>query len=303
MEGKSMKQHNSSASILCPGHTRTVVGLDCSANTPDGVFFVSACLDGKPMLREAKTGNWIGSFIGHEGAVWSARVNKGATLVATASADFTGRLWNATNGSLLHSFPQKHIVKAAAISEDSSLVAFGGKSKEVNIYSTSSYDLLSTFHFDEEVAFLEFCPLPSLSTRMICVGLSGKIVLFDSASTSSELHSIQLTDIILDVSLSGDLICLATCHGVRFLSWDLVIMNKKEYPFHTNSCDVNRKHTRYLVSDIDTIYEVDYQTHEIIAAYHGHHGTVHSLRYCSEGDAFISGSDDSSIRLWMTDRN
>lgn len=71
-----MKQHNSSASILCPGHTRTVVGLDCSANTPDGVFFVSACLgnhslmrviqDGKPMLREAKTGNWIGSFIGHE---------------------------------------------------------------------------------------------------------------------------------------------------------------------------------------------------------------------------------------------
>ena len=218
-------------------------------------------------------------------------------------------------------------MKAAAINEDSSLVAFGGKSKEVNIYSSSSYDLLSTFHFDEEVAFLEFCPLPSLSTRMICVGLSGKIVylcccvldsslsLFDSSSTSSELHSIQLTDIILDVSLSGDLICLATCHGVRFLSWDLVIVNKKEYPFHTNcnslpidhalriACDLNLKHTRYLVSDIDTIYEVDYQTHEMIAAYHGHHGTIHSLRYCSEGDAFISGSDDSSIRLWMTDRN
>ena len=179
--------------------------------------------------------------------MWSARVNKGATLVATASADFTGRLWDATNGSLLHSFPQKHIVKAAAINEDSSLVAFGGKSKEVNIYSTSSYDLLSTFHFDEEVAFLEFCPLPSLSSRMICVGLSGKIVyflfacllirsLFDSSSPSPELHSIQLTDIILDVSLSGDLICLATCHGVRFLSWDLVISNKKEYPFQTN-CD------------------------------------------------------------------
>ena len=58
--------------------------------------------------------------------------------------------------------------------------------------------------------------------------------LFDSSSTSPELQSIQLTDIILDVSLSGDLICLATCHGVRFLSWDLVMMNKKEYPFHTN---------------------------------------------------------------------
>lgn len=38
------KQVSSSASILCPGHTRTVVGLNRSETTPDGVFFVSACL-------------------------------------------------------------------------------------------------------------------------------------------------------------------------------------------------------------------------------------------------------------------
>lgn len=116
--------------------------------------------------------------------------------MATASADFTGRLWNATNGALLHSFPQKHIVKAAAINEDSSLVAFGGKSKEVNVYSTSSYDLLSTFHFDEEVAFLDFCPLPSLSSRIICVGLSGKIVYFHCILSLTS----QSFRLILDIS-------------------------------------------------------------------------------------------------------
>ena len=41
---QTAKNIYSNTSILCPGHTRTVVGLDYSENTPDGVFFVSACL-------------------------------------------------------------------------------------------------------------------------------------------------------------------------------------------------------------------------------------------------------------------
>ncbi|MDP2435940.1 MAG: hypothetical protein Q8P67_09375, partial [archaeon] len=85
------------------------------------------------MLRDGSTGDWIGTFVGHKGSVWSAQLNPDATQVATASADCTARVWSAIDGSELFCFPHKKVVKTAALSADALLVT-GGQDASLRLF-------------------------------------------------------------------------------------------------------------------------------------------------------------------------
>lgn len=76
--------------LTCSGHTRPVVHLEFSEQQDDGTYtLLSSCKDGNPMLRDW-LGDWIGTFLGHKGAVWCGKLSGGdAAKAVTGSADFS----------------------------------------------------------------------------------------------------------------------------------------------------------------------------------------------------------------------
>jgi serine-threonine kinase receptor-associated protein len=100
---------------------------------------ISACKDNNPMLRDGLTGDWIGTFIGHKGAVWSARLSDDATLAATGSADFSARVWDTFTGETLHDLQHNHIVRAVAFppQERPRILATGGMEKKLRVFDLS----------------------------------------------------------------------------------------------------------------------------------------------------------------------
>lgn len=82
----------------------------------DFKLFLIKFSDGKPMLRNGITGDWIGTFIGHKGAVWSVHINSKATQTITGSADYTSKLWSSITGEEIHSFQHSKIVKSVKFS-------------------------------------------------------------------------------------------------------------------------------------------------------------------------------------------
>lgn len=89
------------------------------------------------MLRDW-LGDWVGTFLGHKGAVWCSKLSGGdAARAVTGSADFTAKVWDTYTGTCLQTFPHNHIVRTTAIDKAGDRILTGGHEKKIRLFDLS----------------------------------------------------------------------------------------------------------------------------------------------------------------------
>merc|ERR1711962_168091 len=256
--------------LTCSGHTRPVVFLAFSDINTDGIYYsISACKDGKPMLRQGDTGDWIGTFEGHKGAVWGVDVNKDATKAATGAADFSAKVWDALSGEEELTLQHKHIVKSEGHTSGIKQV----------MYTPDNKQLLSCS--DDK------------TLRMWDTATGGEV---KQKEFESQIGGVEL-------SKDGEVLTVATGSKVVFLN-ARTLEKKKEVcvscPVY--SASLNNTQDIFVCGGEDLkLYKFDYQTGIEIDNFKGHFGPVHCVRFSPDGELYASGSEDGTLRLWQTE--
>jgi serine-threonine kinase receptor-associated protein len=303
--------------IVCPGHTRPLAELEfCEVNDKDETrtFLVSACHDKMPMLRDAATGDWIGTFVGHKGAVWSCKLDPLGLLAGTASGDFSVRVWDAITGATLFTFQHKHIVKTVDFSMDSKRLATGGHEGILRVYDLQqpNKDPMMIPQPTEKKIHITKCLWLDKSS-VLAAGSDGAIRFWDvdAPDGGKLLRTFTVGAEVRDMELKnvpgrGTILTVASGDKVYCFDVDKNELTKEhKLPIHfreEGGASLHPSGTKFIAGGSDLWVRVfDFESGREIECHKGHHGPVRCLRYAPDGKTYATGSEDGTIRLWKTD--
>lgn len=218
--------------------------------------------DGSPMLRHGDTGDWVGTFEGHKGAVWGVALNRNASLAASGAADFTGKVWNAVSGAEIHSFQHKHIVKSVAFDKSSENIVTGSNEKLVRVFNLEQPDAEPELYGGHAGAIKRalFCR----DDKCIISAADDKTVRLWDRMTGIEVQRLQFANNPNSLEISRDNHILTITHGSSISFWEVDTLKKlKEVKVPTNVASASLhpdKHVFVCGGEDFKMYKFDYIT-------------------------------------------
>jgi serine-threonine kinase receptor-associated protein len=300
-------------------------------NSGSQFYMISACKDNNPMLRDGLTGDWIGTFIGHKGAVWSARLSDDATLAATGSADFSAKVWDTFTGETLHTLQHNHIVRAVAFppQEKPQVLATGGMEKKLRIFDLSRTSTSAQIHADGsngvgaspqvdppsyEIGAGEHqgaikSIIWSRDPNIVITAADDKKIRWWDLRSRSCIATYEIEGIPGSCELNSGLhghpegiISVAAGKNLYFFDGGRPghLIKHIRTDREVASVALNGDAKRFVTGcPNDTwVHLWDFETERELETGRGHHGPVWTTCFSPDGRIYATGSEDGTIKLW-----
>lgn len=254
------------------------------------------------MLREGKTGDWVGTYLGHKGSITCARVTKTGSNAVSTSTDFTFKKWN-SKGGILFEKDLGCITRCCDMIEGKYIV-IGAQNGAVYLYDFETCHEILQFQLDTVVKSALFIN----DKILVCVTTSGTVSWIDISAGNARVLSQSKVEpgpvSQAERHLENQMI---VCSGQRAYIFDVAsfsIIKTFSFDYTLNALAVSHDNMQYLTANANDTWVrlYDYNTNELLDTYKGHHGPVHSIAYSPDGAVAATGSEDGTVRIWkMTD--
>jgi len=307
------------------GHERPLTFLKYNR---DGDLLFSCAKDHTPTVWYGHNGERLGTYRGHNGAVWCCDVSRDSTRLITSSADQTAKLWNVETGTQLFSFNFESPARAVDLAIGDKLVvittdpfmelpsAIHIKRIEKDLSKQTADSVLTITGIKGRINRAVWGPLNS---TIISGGEDSVVRIWDSEtgkllreSDKETGHQKAITSLCKSADgshfLTGSLDKSARLWDIRTLTLiktyvterpvnavaispllDHVVIGGGQEASHVTTTD--RRAGKFEAKFFHKILE------EEIGGVKGHFGPINALAFNPDGRSFASGGEDGYVRL------
>ncbi|PMD27395.1 putative eukaryotic translation initiation factor 3 subunit I [Hyaloscypha hepaticicola] len=316
--------------ILLQGHERALTQIKYNR---DGDIIFSTAKDQHICAWFAHNGERLGTYHGHQGALWTVDVDPTSTLIASGAADNTVRLWEIRTGKCLKVWEFNTAVKRVEFNEDGSQLlavtekrmGFLGTIEVMNINldpeAEQSDEKVLTITCEESKATV--AGWSYLSKYIIAGHEDGTVSQYD-AKTGEQLDNTQIHEPdmpITDLQWSADRTYFITASKDKTAKLinvqDLEVMKTYVADTPLNSASITPKKDFVILGggqDAMGVTQTDARQGKFEARFYhkvfaeeigrvrGHFGPLNSVAVDPTGKSYASGGEDGYVRVHQFDK-